>query len=123
RHFVYDMPQEKGGFESAHTQLVPEICGKDFSLVRANPLTGRMHQIRATLCSFGYPVAGDKLYGVDETMFLRQSRDELTAADREKLLISRQALHSAHLEFIHPESRENMSFESELPDELKKLTV
>jgi 23S rRNA pseudouridine955/2504/2580 synthase/23S rRNA pseudouridine1911/1915/1917 synthase len=123
RQFVYDMPQEKGGFESAHTQLVPEICGKNFSLVRANPLTGRMHQIRATLSSFGYPVAGDKLYGVDETMFLRQSRDELTPEDREKLIISRQALHSAHLEFIHPESRENMSFDSELPDELKKLTV
>lgn len=123
RHFVYDMPQEKGTFESAHTELFPEICRKDFSLVRANPLTGRMHQIRATLCSFGYPVAGDKLYGVDETMFLRQSRDELTAEDRKQLVISRQALHSASLDFVHPITGDNMHFDSELPAELKKLTV
>ena len=121
RHFVFDMPQEKGTFESAHTILSAVKCGKKFSLVRAVPLTGRMHQIRATLCSFGYPVAGDKLYGVDETMFLRQSRDELTSEDREKLLISRQALHSAHLEFTHPETRETMQFDSELPGELNKL--
>ena len=121
RHFVYDMPQEKGGFESAHTVLVPEICGTDFSLVRAIPHTGRMHQIRSTLCSFGFPVAGDKLYGVDETMFLRQSRDELTEEDRTKLVISRQALHSSELDFIHPDSRESMHFEAPLPEELDKL--
>ena len=121
RHFVYDMPQEKGSFESAHTTLEPVINKEKYSLVRAIPHTGRMHQIRATLCSFGFPVAGDKLYGVDETMFLRQSRDELTSEDREKLVISRQALHSAQLEFLHPESRELMSFEAALPAELEKL--
>ncbi|MFP4351121.1 MAG: RluA family pseudouridine synthase, partial [Desulfococcaceae bacterium] len=48
------------------------------SLVEARPETGRLHQIRATLCSMGYPVVGDKLYGVDDTLFLRFIDDRLT---------------------------------------------
>ena len=54
-------------------------------------------------------------------MFLRQSRDELTCDDRQKLLISRQALHSGCLEIMHPDSREKMVFHAPLPDELAKL--
>lgn len=35
------------------------------------PHTALPHQIRATLLSLGFPVVGDKLYGVDEQLFLR----------------------------------------------------
>ncbi|MDD3154837.1 MAG: RNA pseudouridine synthase, partial [Victivallaceae bacterium] len=45
-------------------------CPSGRSLVRAELGTGRMHQIRATLYSLGFPVVGDKLYGRDETCFL-----------------------------------------------------
>ncbi|MFW5636556.1 MAG: pseudouridine synthase, partial [Thermodesulfobacteriota bacterium] len=51
------------------------------SLIEARPETGRLHQIRATLCSMGYPVVGDKLYGVDDTLFLRFIDDRLTPQD------------------------------------------
>lgn len=121
RRFVFDMPQEKGTFESAHTTLSCVKRANGFSIVSAIAHTGRMHQIRSTLFSLGFPVAGDKLYGVDETMFLRQSRDELTAEDWKNLLISRQALHSSSLEIIHPDSKEQMEFTSPLPDELSEL--
>ena len=115
------MPAEKGSFESAHTTLEPVSYNGTYSLVSAIAHTGRTHQIRATLYSFGFPVCGDKLYGVDELMFLRQSREELTTEDWQKLLIKRQALHSAHLEIIHPESGKEMHFDAPLPDELAKL--
>ena len=121
RRFVFDMPQEKGTFESAHTTFSCVKRANGFSIVSAIAHTGRMHQIRSTLFSLGFPVAGDKLYGVDETMFLRQSRDELTAEDWKNLLISRQALHSSSLEIIHPDSKEQMEFTSPLPDELSEL--
>ena len=121
RRFVFDMPQDGDRFESAHTTLEPVNSNGDFSLVSAIAHTGRTHQIRATLYSFGFPVCGDKLYGVDELMFLRQSRDELTSDDWQKLLIKRQALHSAHLELIHPESGELMKFDAPLPPELTEL--
>ena len=121
RRFVFDMPQEPGSFESAYTTLEAVKSGKEFSLVSAIAHTGRTHQIRATLYSFGFPVCGDKLYGVDELMFLRQSRDELTCDDRAKLMISRQALHSAHLELVHPTTKEFMIFDAPLPEELTKI--
>lgn len=36
---------------------------RDFSLIEAQPKTGRMHQIRVHLAWLGCPVAGDKKYG------------------------------------------------------------
>lgn len=83
--------------ESSDTLLLPIASDGTFSLVEARPATGRLHQIRATFCSLGYPLAGDKLYGVDETFFLRFIDDALTEEDRGKLILPGQALHAAEL--------------------------
>jgi len=74
----------------------------DVSLVEAKPLTGRRHQIRATLKALGFPVVGDKLYGVDETAFARFVEGRLTAEDRRRLRLDRQALHALEVAFEHP---------------------
>lgn len=120
RKFVSQMP-DNPPFESAKTAFVRQKYINGMSLVEATLFTGRMHQIRATLFSLGFPVAGDKLYGPDERFYLKQSSGELSAEDRKKLLISRQALHSAELEFIHPQSKEKLVFNSPLPAELQSL--
>lgn len=117
RRFTFEMP-ERPPFETAVTKFACLRRGGGFSLVRAELGTGRMHQIRATLAALGYPVAGDKLYGPDERFYLKQRGDELTAADREALIFSRQALHSAELEFCDPASGEVRRFQSPLPAEL-----
>lgn len=80
-----------------------------FSLVEARPSTGRSHQIRASLSSLGYPLVGDKLYGLDEAFFLRFSEGRLSAADEERLILPYQALHCAGLEF------EGRAFAAPLP--------
>ncbi len=88
--------------ESAQTLFEPVETKNGLSLVRAIPLTGRLHQIRATLFSLGFPMVGDKLYGLDETIYLKIRDQTLTAEDHRKLILKRQALHSHSLEFTHP---------------------
>jgi RluA family pseudouridine synthase len=67
------------------------------SLIRALPETGRTHQLRASLASFGFPIVGDKLYGLDEGFFLRFASDALTEEDRKRLILPNQALHCSGL--------------------------
>lgn len=74
-------PDEKGGF----------------TMLRAFLHTGRTHQIRATLCSLGFPVAGDKLYGLDERLFLKFAASTLEMDDWRRLMMRHQALHARRL--------------------------
>lgn len=89
-------------FSNAQTvrTIFYKVKEKDgLSLLEATLLTGRTHQIRATLCSLGFPVVGDKLYGVDETIFLRFINGELTDDDKRRLRLPFQALHAFSLSF------------------------
>lgn len=83
-----------------------------YRLVHCRPITGRTHQIRATLRGLGYEVAGDKLYGPDPRLYARMCEDALTEADRAALGMRRQALHAWKLSFRHPETREVLSVEA-----------
>lgn len=107
--------------ESAETyfELLKESNG--LSLVKALPKTGRFHQIRATLYSLGFPLVGDKYYGLDETIFLRFISDSMTEVDLKKLILDRQALHAKSLEFILPSTNKKYSFDTEIPTEIAEL--
>ncbi len=120
RRFLPGAAAVPGG-ESAATRLTPERSAHELTLLRAELRTGRMHQIRATLFSLGFPVLGDKLYGLNEDFYRRLRGDLLTAADRAELRLDRQALHCAELSIHHPADGRPLVWQSALPAEFEAV--
>lgn len=75
------------------------------SLIGLRLETGRTHQIRVHLKSIGHPLPGDFLYHPDYRY------------------IRRQALHSFRLDFLHPISKEPLSFEAPLPEDMQFMGI
>lgn len=76
--------------------------------------TGRTHQIRVHLSSRGHPLIGDPVYGRGRARSARGTPDEART-------FPRQALHAATLGFTHPITAQSLSFESDLPADMRAL--
>lgn len=111
----------EAGAEWAETRFRLLEQHRGVALIEAEPHTGRLHQIRATLLTLGYPVVGDKLYGVDETLFLRFCEGALSAADHQALRMDRQALHASGLSFRQPQFGHPVSYTLDLPDDMRQV--
>lgn len=70
-----------------------------FTLLRVHPLTGRKHQLRIHLSHIGHSIVGDKLYGVDEQLYLALVEGRLTDEQRRALLLPCHALHAVDVKF------------------------
>lgn len=82
------------------------------ALVECRLETGRTHQVRVHMASIGNALLGDPVYG-------RTKGDQKALLDR--LGFHRQALHAAHLGFIHPVTRVPLAFESTMPADMQEL--
>ncbi|HVU51052.1 MAG TPA: RluA family pseudouridine synthase [Polyangia bacterium] len=78
--------------------------------VEARLETGRTHQVRVHMAALGCPLLGDRTYG-------RTPREPALRSIAEAL--GRQALHARTLGFVHPATKEPMSFTSELPADMR----
>ncbi|HKI79890.1 MAG TPA: RluA family pseudouridine synthase, partial [Ignavibacteriaceae bacterium] len=91
------------------------------ALVKMNLKTGRTHQIRVHLSSIGHPIFGDSTYGGTQ-MVSGSSLPKMKSRLQNLLeIMPRQALHAKTLGFIHPHTKKQMRFDSELPDDMKLL--
>ena len=103
----------------AVTRKVDSPYGK-FALLEVKIETGRTHQIRVHMGSLGHPVVGDALYGAPGEL-KSQSNKVRKAGMPATLALSRNFLHAAELELVHPKSGETMKFRRPLPPELETL--
>ena len=90
---------EKGKQAITHYKVLKEF--ENYSLVQCTLETGRTHQIRLHMSSIGHPLLGDTLYGTSSP------------------LISRQALHSYKIKFIHPITKKELELTAKIPQDIK----
>jgi 23S rRNA pseudouridine1911/1915/1917 synthase len=109
----------RGGRAAITRYHVQRIFKDVAALVECRLATGRTHQIRVHLAAHGNALIGDPVYGRS-----RGRRRALAAPLRAALeSFPRQALHAATLALKHPANGEWLEFESELPIDMKELTM
>ena len=91
------------------------------SLLECSLETGRTHQIRVHMQHIGHPIFNDERYGGDKilrgTTFARYRHFVENCFD----LMPRHALHAKSLGFVHPETGNDMFFDSGLPDDFQQV--
>ena len=92
-----------GGRDAVTHITVLERFGK-YTYIKCRLETGRTHQIRVHTKHLGHPILGDKAYG------LRKEEFSLTG----------QLLHAGELRFIHPATKEEVSFTAPLPEDFSE---
>ena len=89
-------------------EVIKTVISKRFeflNLVKLLPKTGRKHQLRKHLLAIGNPILGDKEYFIDD-----------------KILNGKGLyLHAVNLEFVHPFTKENISFSNSFQRNLQKF--
>lgn len=99
-----ELTVEEGGQEAqTKIKVVKRFEEENLTLIEAELLTGRTHQIRAHMALEGYPLLGDELYGGEDKR------------------AKRQMLHSYKTEFTDVETGKLITVEIDLPDDMKEL--
>jgi 23S rRNA pseudouridine1911/1915/1917 synthase len=107
--------RRQGGREAvSHYKVKRHIESKfgKFTILEVQIDTGRTHQIRVHLSSIGHPIVGDTLYGAP-----REIKGKAAGA----ISLSRNFLHAAKLEFIHPKTGQLIQMERDLPVDLQEF--
>ncbi len=94
---------EKGKPSETEVRVLERLASGRFSLLEAQPRTGRTHQIRAHLAAIGLPLMGDELYHGG-------------AAGE----LDRPALHAMRLSVTHPKTAERISFDAPYPEDFQQ---
>lgn len=101
-HLIYSSNKPGDGLEAiTNYQVLSE--GENYSLISVDLETGRKNQIRVQLQDIGHSIAGDKKYSAETNP------------------LKRLCLHANKLAFVHPTTKELMTFETPVPKEFNRL--
>ncbi|MEG0136044.1 RluA family pseudouridine synthase [Cetobacterium sp.] len=100
---TYSVRDDKTGGKLAVTNYKVEKTKGKYTYLKALLETGRKNQIRVHMSDIGHPVVGDKKYGAQTNP------------------IKRLGLHAHTLKFIHPITKKEMCFTSNIPQEFKRI--
>lgn len=98
--------------QAAHTVFTCLKRFGSYSLLQAELLTGRTHQIRVHLAASGFPIIGDDKYGKDQTR-----------ARFNEMGFNRMFLHAWKLDMPHPLNGERLLLEAPLPAPCTKILL
>ena len=110
------MPEGIGREAVTHYRVMERF--RAHTRLRLRLETGRTHQIRVHMASIHHPLLGDNQYGGKRLKMLPGASEDLANMLRN---YRHQALHAVHIEFAHPKTKEMMSFDVPIPDEMSTL--
>ena len=99
-NLVYVTKKDDGKESITNYKVIKE--NDDYSMVSINIETGRKNQIRVAFATLRHPIVGDKKYGIN---------------DKENRLY----LHANRLKMYYPEIKKDILFETQTPNEFKKI--
>jgi tRNA pseudouridine65 synthase len=118
----YPLLKENGAMQEAFTSFVTlkraELdipFGKHqtsrYSLVEAEPTTGRMHQLRRHFAHIFYPIIGDRKHGCNKQNKFFKEQWEMTTM----------LLHASELAFIHPVTKQEIKLKCSVQSEFSRV--
>lgn len=117
KRFKMRIDRDKGKNSSTHYRVLERFEG--YTFVAAKPETGRTHQIRVHLGAINLPILGDALYGGGDGFFLSAIKPGYRINGDEKPILERTALHASKIVFEHPGIHQKVTFEAELPKDMR----
>ncbi|GJQ64455.1 MAG: pseudouridine synthase [Melioribacteraceae bacterium] len=113
---VFTVHEEKGKHAHTFYEVIEEF--EFASLLKLHLKTGRTHQIRVHMNHINHPVFGDPVYGGRRIVYGSDLAKMKSRVANLLEIIQRQALHAKTLGLIHPDTKEKISFNSQLPDDM-----
>ena len=110
----------EGGKEAITNYKVIERFGY-VTLISCRLQTGRTHQIRVHMKHLGHTLFNDERYGGNKILKGTVYSKYKQFVDNCFKLLPRQALHAKTLGFIHPKTKEKLSFDTEVPDDMTSV--
>jgi 23S rRNA pseudouridine1911/1915/1917 synthase len=115
---IYDT-EEKGKWSVTHYKVLERL--NYVTLIECELETGRTHQIRAHMQHIGHPLFNDASYGGDKILKGTSFTKYKQFIDNCFSICPRQTLHAKSLGFLHPKTKQELYFETEMPSDMLQL--